>query len=73
VNKSYESQKFGEPTEADDIWIVRNDGAYNMRLTDDLSAEWWPAWGGDRVFFVTNRGGMQNICSVRVKPLEDSK
>jgi len=73
VNKSYESQKFGEPTEADDIWIVRNDGAYNMRLTDDLSAEWWPAWGGDRVFFVTNKGGMQNICSVRVKPLEDPK
>jgi len=73
VNKSYESQKFGEPTEADDIWIVRNDGAYTMRLTDDLSAEWWPAWGGDRVFFVTNKGGMQNICSVRVKPLEDSK
>ena len=72
-NKSIESQKFGDPTEADDIWIVRNDGAYNMRLTDDLSAEWWPAWGGDRIFFVTNRGGMQNICSVRVKPLEDSK
>ncbi|MBI3855709.1 MAG: PD40 domain-containing protein, partial [Planctomycetes bacterium] len=73
VNKSVESRKFGDPNEADDIWIVRNDGAYTMRLTDDLSAEWWPAWGGDRVFFVSNRGGMQNICSVRVKPLEDSK
>ena len=46
---------------------------FNMRLTDDLSAEWWPAWGGDRVFFVSSKGGMQNICSVRVKPLEDSK
>jgi len=73
VNKSVESRSFGVPTEADDIWIVRNDGTYNMRLTDELSAEWWPAWGGDRVFFVTNRGGMQNICSVRVKPLEDPK
>jgi TolB protein len=73
VNKSVESRNFGVPTEADDIWIVRVDGTYNMRLTDDLSAEWWPAWGGDRVFFVTNRGGMQNICSVRVKPLEDVK
>lgn len=73
VNKSCESRNFGVPTEADDIWIVRSDGAYNMRLTDDLSAEWWPAWGGDRVFFVSNRGGMQNIFSVRVKPLEDDK
>jgi Tol biopolymer transport system component len=73
VNKSVESRNFGVPLEADDIWIVRADGTYPMRLTDDLSAEWWPAWGGDRVFFVTNRGGMQNICSVRVKPLEDPK
>lgn len=73
VNKSVESRNFGVPFEADDIWIVRADGTYPMRLTDELSAEWWPAWGGDRVFFVTNRGGMQNICSVRVKPLEDSK
>jgi len=73
VNRSVESRNFGVPNEADDIWIVRADGTYNMRLTDDLSAEWWPAWGGDRVFFVTNRGGMQNICSVRVKPLEDAK
>lgn len=73
VNKSVESRNFGVPFEADDIWIVRVDGNYPMRLTDDLSAEWWPSWGGDRVFFVTNRGGMQNICSVRVKPLEDMK
>jgi len=73
VNKSVESQAFGDPNEADDVWIVRNDGNYPMRLTDDLSAEWWPAWGGERVFFVTNRGGMQNICSVKVKPLEDAK
>jgi TolB protein len=73
VNKSVESRNFGVPQEADDIWIVRSDGTYPMRLTDDLSAEWWPAWGGDRVFFVSNRNHMQNICSVRVKPLEDSK
>jgi Tol biopolymer transport system component len=73
VNKSVESQAFGDPGEADDVWIVRNDGNYPMRLTDDLSAEWWPAWGGERVFFVSNRGGMQNICSVKVKPREDAK
>lgn len=73
VNKSIESKLFGVPTEADDIWIVRVDGTYPMRLTDDLSAEWWPAWGGDRVFFCSSRGHLQNICSVRVKPLEEDK
>jgi tricorn protease-like protein len=68
-----ESRIFGIPDEADDVWIIRPDGTFDMRLTDELSAEWWPAWGGDRVFFVTNRDGMQNICSVKVKPLEDDK
>jgi Tol biopolymer transport system component len=73
VRKSMESRIFGIPDEADDVWIIRPDGTFDMRLTDELAAEWWPAWGGDRVFFVTNRDGMQNICSVKVKPLEDDK
>jgi Tol biopolymer transport system component len=74
VRKSPESRAFGGPAEADDIWLVRPDGTFDTRLTDDLSAEWWPAWGGDRVFFVSNRdGGAPNLYSVRVKPLEDVK
>ncbi len=73
VMKSRESRAFGVPEEADDIWIIRPDGTLDTRLTDDLSAEWWPAWGGNRVFFVSNRGGGQNIFSVQPKPLEDEK
>jgi Tol biopolymer transport system component len=73
VNKSAESRAFGDADAADDIWIVRPDGTLDTRLTDDLSAEWWPCWGGDRVFFVSDRGGAANIWSVRVKPLEDPK
>jgi TolB protein len=71
VNRSPESRAFGAPEWADDIWIIRPDGTLDTRLTDDLSAEWWPAWGGDRVFFISNRGEGQNVWSVRVKPLEE--
>ncbi len=73
VNKSAESRAYGEAEAADDIWIVRPDGTLDTRLTDDLSAEWWPSWGGDRVFFVSDRGGAPNVWSVRVKPLEDPR
>jgi Tol biopolymer transport system component len=72
INKSAESRAFGTPETADDVWIVRPDGTLDTRLTDDLSGEWWPCWGGDRVFFVSDRGGAPNIWSVRVKPLEDA-
>lgn len=71
--RSRESRMFGLPEEADDIWIIRPDGSLDTRLTDDLSAEWWPSWGGDRIFFVSNRDGGQNIFSVRPKPLEESR
>ncbi len=73
VSRSPESRAFGAPEAADDVWIIRPDGTLDTRLTDDLSAEWWPAWGGDRVFFVSNRGEGQNLWSVRVKPLEEEK
>jgi len=71
VHRSPESRAFGAPDEADDVWIVRPDGTLDTRLTDDVSAEWWPAWGGDRVFFISNRGGERNLWSVQVKPLEE--
>ena len=72
ANRSPESRAFGAPEEADDIWVVKPDGTYDMRLTDDLSAEWWPSWGKDRVFFVSNRGGgAPNLWSLKVKPLDE--
>jgi Tol biopolymer transport system component len=71
ASRSSESRAYGAPDEADDIWIIRSDGTLDARLTDDLSAEWWPAWGADRVFFVSNRSGAPNIWSVQVKPLSE--
>jgi Tol biopolymer transport system component len=72
LRRSPESRAFGAPDDADDLWVVRMDGAYDTRLTEDLSPEWWPSWGGDRVFFVSRRDGSQNIYSVRVKPLAEA-
>lgn len=73
VQRSVESRTFGRPDEADDIWVIRTDGTYDTRLTNDLSPEWWPAWGKGRVYFISVRDGGQNIYSVRVKPLEDAE
>lgn len=71
VRKSRESRSFGASDEADDVWIIRPDGTLDTRLTDDLSAEWWPSWGGDRIFFVSNRDGARNIYSVQPRPLAE--
>lgn len=71
LGKSRESILFGAPEQADDIWVVRSDGTLDMRITEDLSAEWWPAWGGNRVYFISNRDGTTNIYSVQIKPLEE--
>lgn len=72
ATRSPESRAYGGLDEADDIWVVRPDGTYDTRLTDELSAEWWPAWGRTRVFFISNRGGgAPNVWSVQVKPLDD--
>ncbi len=69
VKRSVESILYGEMGRADDIWVIRYDGQYDTRITEDVSAEWWPSWGGERVFFVSDRDGFPNIFSVRPKPL----
>ncbi len=73
LRKSRESVHFGAQDQADDIWIIRTDGTLDMRLTEDLSAEWWPAWGGSRIFFVSTRDGARNVYSVQLKPLEEER
>ena len=71
VKRSPESVAYGQAGEADDLWVVMSDGRYDTRITDDLSPEWWPAWSADRLLFVSKREGIQNIFSVRPRPLVD--
>ena len=50
-----------------DIWIVNADGTGRQRLTDGLGINASPVWApGNRVFFISDRGGRENIWSVKI-------
>lgn len=52
------------PTQSD-IWTVYRDGTNRVSLTNSRFRNMQPAWGVDgRVYFVSNRGGVENIWSV---------
>jgi TolB protein len=52
------------PTQAD-LWIVKADGSARASLTAGPAANLSPAWGpGNRVFFVSNRAGNDNLWSI---------
>jgi TolB protein len=51
-----------------DIWIVNADGTDRQRLTDGTGANLMPFWAGERVYFVSDRGGAECVWSVRADP-----
>jgi TolB protein len=48
-----------------DVWVVNSDGADRQRLTDGTGTNLMPFWSGERVYFVSDRGGAECIWSVR--------
>lgn len=59
----------GKPRGQQDIWIIDADGAGRNRLTDGTSTCLTPCWASDnRVYFVSDRGGHENVWSVRAGP-----
>jgi TolB protein len=51
--------------EQSDVWIVNLDGSGRTNLTNGHYANYQPVWGNDgRVFFVSNRTGVDNIWAV---------
>jgi Tol biopolymer transport system component len=50
-----------------DIWVVNVDGADRRRLTDGTGTNLMPFWFGDRVFFISDRGGAECVWSVRAE------
>jgi TolB protein len=49
-----------------DVWTVAADGADRRRLTDGNGVNLSPCWATDgRVYFISNRGGTENVWSVR--------
>lgn len=62
----YENSMVFEPEEqAESIYLIKPDGTYKIKLTHDIFNNWWPTWGSDRIFFVSNREGVQNIFSLK--------
>jgi Tol biopolymer transport system component len=51
-----------------DIWTVRPDGSDPRRVTEDAPTDWWPRWalGGRYLYFLSDRGGADNIWRVPV-------
>ena len=51
--------------EQSDIWIINADGTSRIGLTNGRFRNMQPTWGADgRVYFVSNRGGIENIWSM---------
>ena len=49
---------------AQDIWTINADGTERQRLTDGKGSYATPCWSeNDRIFFVSNRGGVENVWS----------
>ncbi|MDB5321482.1 MAG: hypothetical protein JWN40_3113, partial [Phycisphaerales bacterium] len=57
----------GKPRGQQDIWIVDADGGGRHRLTDGTSTCLTPYWAGERVYFVSDRGGHENVWSVKAE------
>lgn len=56
-----------------DIWIVHADGTNRTGLTRDQFRNMQPVWSSNgRVYFVSNRSGVENIWSLSVEPAKES-
>lgn len=59
----------GKPTGQQDIWTIKADGSDRHRVTDGNGVCASPYWACDnRIFFISNRSGHENIWSARVGP-----
>jgi TolB protein len=58
----------GRPRGQQDVWVINADGTGRSRLTDGKGVNAAPYWGaGDRVYFVSDRGGSECIWSASAR------
>jgi Tol biopolymer transport system component len=59
--------------EQSDIWIINADGTGRIGLTKGRFRNMQPTWGADgRIYFVSNRGGIENIWSIAADGGQDA-
>lgn len=69
----------GQPdaTDRSDLWTARADGTDRRLLTSGLARNMQPTWlrgrGGDRILFVTDRGGVDALWSLRPPDADDTE
>jgi len=51
-----------------DIWVVNADGTNRQRLTDGTGSNLMPYWAGDRIYFISDRGGADCVWSAHAGP-----
>ena len=57
------------PTGCNDVWIVSADGTARQRITNGYGLNLAPHWSvDDRLYFISDRNGNENIWSVHVDP-----
>lgn len=62
----------GERPNRSDIWLIGVDGTNRVKLTDGEHANFQPIWSVDgRVYFVSDRSGIDNIWSVSAEAMEE--
>jgi len=63
-----------EPLEQSDLWVVNLDGSGRINLTNGNYANYQPVWSADgKVYFVSNRTGVDNIWSVSTRRAMSSR
>jgi len=60
--------------ERSELWVINSDGTGRMSLTRDQFRNMQPVWGADgRVYFVSNRSGVENVWALSVDRTHSAK
>ena len=60
--------------ERSELWVINADGTGRMNLTRDQFRNMQPVWGSDgRVYFVSNRSGVENVWALSVDKTHSAK
>jgi tricorn protease len=61
VSNELGNQERYQGGQADDLWLANLDRGSFRRLTDHVAVDTTPAWVGNRIYFVSERGGTTNL------------
>jgi TolB protein len=60
------SRTEGSKPERADLWMIDLTGNNLVKLTDGSATDLMPVWRGERVYFVSDRGGQENVWAIDI-------